>query len=709
MTSSDDYPPLRSPLEHGRALIELTRLMVARLTMLRGGGEGDPPRPAEAASAREIARRIAGPVTPPELRARAQALEGPIDDALAVIRARAARTADDADPLPFTVLERAFRLGDVEVLVVAALLAIELDGGLARAVAALGDDPGRRRPELGLIEALVGGVDDDRLELAHRALAPDGALRRHRVIVVSAGDVAYSTRSVRLSDRVVDHLRGHDRLDESLAGFARVQLGVASGPLVLPPETLRWLERVVAAPVARVLLTGNEGIGKAWIAASILGRGHRPVIRAELASVLADDPNGDRLAALLREAALRHGASIVLDGGAGVPDALEPTVASRFADALADSAAAIVITAARRPRWLAPLVPELVEHAVPLPTFRERIELWQRALAAEQATALPADVEAVAGRYALGGALITRSAHRAAAAAEARTGGAREVVLDDLAGAARQMLTHRLGSVAQLIAASFTWDDLVLPAEQLEQLQEVVRFARLRPYLLETWGFGRKLPYGRGISVILAGPPGTGKTMVAQILARELGYDLFRIDLSQVVNKYVGETEKNLARIFDEAETSHAVLFFDEADALFARRTDVRSANDRYANLEVNYLLQRMETYDGVTVLATNLEQGLDDAFKRRVRFAVQFELPEVDERERLWRSMFPPETPLTDDIEWRKLAAGFEMAGSYIKRAALRAALAAAAAPGGRPIAHADLLAAARQEYRDMGRISGG
>ncbi|HEY0985947.1 MAG TPA: ATP-binding protein, partial [Kofleriaceae bacterium] len=168
--------------------------------------------------------------------------------------------------------------------------------------------------------------------------------------------------------------------------------------------------------------------------------------------------------------------------------------------------------------------------------------------------------------------------------------------------------------------------------------------------------------------------------------------------------KYIGETEKNLAKIFDEAETSHAVLFFDEADALFAKRTDVKSANDRYANLEVNYLLQRMETFDGVTLLATNLEQGLDDAFKRRVRFSILFELPEEAERKKLWISMFPPKVPLAPNIDWDLMAKRFEMAGGYIKKAALRAALIAAEAR--RPITTADLLEAARQEYREMGRI---
>jgi SpoVK/Ycf46/Vps4 family AAA+-type ATPase len=258
--------------------------------------------------------------------------------------------------------------------------------------------------------------------------------------------------------------------------------------------------------------------------------------------------------------------------------------------------------------------------------------------------------------------------------------------------------------MAQRIPTGFTWDDLVLPADTMEGVREVVHFARHRPFLLEEWGFAAKLPYGRGVSAIMAGPPGTGKTMVAQLLARELGYDLYRIDLSQVVNKYIGETEKNLARIFDEAETSHAVLFFDEADSLFAKRTDVKSSNDRYANLEVNYLLQRMETFDGVTLLATNIEQGLDEAFKRRVRFTIQFELPEAPERARLWRSMFPAKVPLAPNIDWSLLAKRFVMAGGYIKKAAVRAAL--RAVESRRAVTTEDLLEAANHEYREMGRI---
>jgi SpoVK/Ycf46/Vps4 family AAA+-type ATPase len=316
-------------------------------------------------------------------------------------------------------------------------------------------------------------------------------------------------------------------------------------------------------------------------------------------------------------------------------------------------------------------------------------------------------LQTVAGRYGFSGAAIARASRRALATARLRDPRHVHVNLDDLSDASRQTFSHRMGGMAQRIPTGFRWDDLVLPAETLEAVQEVVRFAKHRPFLLEQWGFAAKLPYGRGVSAILAGPPGTGKTMVAQLLAHDLGYDLYRIDLSQIVNKYIGETEKNLAKIFEQAEQSHAVLFFDEADSLFAKRTEVKSSNDRYANLEVNYLLQRMETYDGVTLLATNIEQGLDEAFKRRVRFSVQFELPEEGERKRLWISMFPPKVPLDPNINWDLIASRFVMAGGYIKKAALRAALIAVSA--NRAISTNDLFEAARLEYREMGRIVAG
>jgi SpoVK/Ycf46/Vps4 family AAA+-type ATPase len=600
-----------------------------------------------------------------------------------------------------------FWLDAIDVAIVATLLAPELDPELERAFSFALDDFTRKRIDVSFLGRLFGGRDEAQIELVYDRLDERAPLRRHGGIVLAAPspDTPSSMRTVRLADRIVAFLRGHDTIDELVRGVVRISHEVpALGAVVMAPEKVdqvrRALEGTGGAP-PRVLLAGPEGVGRAMLVEALLSECDVTVLRVDLAAIAADARTEDRFAAAMREAALRDAVAI-LDGGAAFKDEAPRALVQAIVDACATLAVPIVFAMSNRPSWLANAVHDLVELDIPPPGFRERLELWRRELPASLVK--PEDLETVAARYAFTGATITRVARRAQATARLRDPRNPQVRLDELGDAARLTFSHRLGALAQRIPVGFSWDDLVLPTETMDAVREVLRFARYKPVLLEDWGFSAKLPYGRGVSAILAGPPGTGKTMVAQLLANELGYDLYRIDLSQVVNKYIGETEKNLAKIFEEAETSHAILFFDEADSLFAKRTSVTSANDRYANLEVNYLLQRMETFDGVTLLATNLEQGIDEAFKRRVRFSVMFELPEAPERARLWKSMFPPKAPLAPNIDWDLLSRQFVMAGGYIKKAVLRAALIAAEAQ--RAVTTADLLEAARLEYREMGRI---
>jgi SpoVK/Ycf46/Vps4 family AAA+-type ATPase len=603
-------------------------------------------------------------------------------------------------------LSRVFRLTELDLAIVCVLLAPELDHELERVYAYARDDFTKKRGDIGFIARLIAAGNAQALDRVLLRFDDTAPLRRLGVVTVgNVGDESATTRPPRLADRIVGLLRGHDTVDELVQGLVRIgELAPRRTDVVMNPELVQRIARALddrtGAP--RVLLAGPEGAGRGLIAEALFGERGRSSVRIDLAGIVAEGKIAERVAAALREAALRDAAAII-DGGATIDRDAPRAVVHAIASSTAELAVPVVFTLTTHPSWLVDTVPALIELDVPPPTFRERFELWRRALAGSVAVATE-DLEIVASRYAFTGATITRAAHRAAQAARLRDPDAPRVTLDDLGDAARLMFSHRLGTMAQRIPIGFQWSDLVLPKDTQDAVREVVRFARHRSFLLEEWGFSAKLPYGRGVSAIMAGPPGTGKTMVAQLLAKELGYDLYRIDLSQVVNKYIGETEKNLAKIFDEAETSHAVLFFDEADSLFAKRTDVKSSNDRYANLEVNYLLQRMETFDGVTLLATNLEQGLDDAFKRRVRFSILFDLPEEAERKKLWISMFPPKVPLAPNIDWDLMAKRFEMAGGYIKKAALRAALIAAEAR--RPITTADLVEAARQEYREMGRI---
>jgi SpoVK/Ycf46/Vps4 family AAA+-type ATPase len=280
--------------------------------------------------------------------------------------------------------------------------------------------------------------------------------------------------------------------------------------------------------------------------------------------------------------------------------------------------------------------------------------------------------------------------------------GQRRLTGESLERACRSVTAAEVGSLAQKLPLPHRRDDLVVPAELAAELDLAVAWVRQERKVLDEWGFRRRLALGRGLTALFAGPPGTGKTMAAQVLARELGLDLYRVDLSRIMSKYIGETEKNLAQLFDQALSS--VLFFDEADALFGKRSEVKDAHDRYANVEIGYLLQRMEEHDGVTVLATNRMRDMDDAFIRRFHVIAHFPMPTEPDRERIWRGMFPAQAALAGDVDFAHLAHDFELSGGEIKNAALAAAY--LAADEGQPIAMAHLTRGIRREMVKAGRV---
>jgi SpoVK/Ycf46/Vps4 family AAA+-type ATPase len=334
--------------------------------------------------------------------------------------------------------------------------------------------------------------------------------------------------------------------------------------------------------------------------------------------------------------------------------------------------------------------------------WRKEAELRQIRLAEE-------DLDALASRFRL---TFTQIAHALAMACNERNWRIAQRVercgtqpdRRDLFHAARAQAGHELAALAPKVEAHLTWDDLVLPQDQLAQLRDLCDQARYSHLVYDQWGFGRKLP-ARDLNALFSGPPGTGKTMAAGIIAAELGLDLYKIDLSQVVSKYIGETEKNLHRIFQAAEHSNAVLFFDEADTLFGKRTQVKDAHDRYANVEVGYLLQQMEEYDGVALLASNLPANIDEAFLRRLKFSIEFPFPDEPDRLLIWQNFFPPAVPVSTDIDFPFLARQFKLAGGNIKNIALSAAFLAAARD--EPLSMRHIILAAHREYQKMGKMS--
>ncbi len=333
-----------------------------------------------------------------------------------------------------------------------------------------------------------------------------------------------------------------------------------------------------------------------------------------------------------------------------------------------------------------------------MPAYARRLALWEHFAGEPDRLSGLADV---AGQFQLTAGQI-RDAVASARNLAAQAG--RMLEASDLLSAARTHSNPRLSALAMKINPRYRWEDIILPDDQLALLRELAATVRERPLVLDEWGLGQKLVPNRGVTVLFAGPPGTGKTMAAEIIAAGLGLDLYKIDLSTIVSKYIGETEKNLERIFQEAETSNAILFFDEADALFGKRSEVRDSHDRYANIEISYLLQRMEAYDGVTILATNLRANLDEAFTRRLQFAVDFPFPEEADRLRIWQTLFPPDVPRAPNLDFKLLARRFKLAGGNIRNIIVSAAYLAAADGGCVTMNH--ILHGARRELQKMGRL---
>jgi SpoVK/Ycf46/Vps4 family AAA+-type ATPase len=329
------------------------------------------------------------------------------------------------------------------------------------------------------------------------------------------------------------------------------------------------------------------------------------------------------------------------------------------------------------------------------PTSDEQRQLWHTALG-EHAPRLNGQVDAITGQF----DLAIPAIQAASIEAIGRLRSAPDSDVGDLVWqACRIQARPGLDNLAQRLDPGATWDDLILPEPQCELLRELAAQVRQRHVVYQRWGFGEAVRRGLGISALFAGPSGTGKTMAAEVLANELQLDLYRIDLSAVVSKYIGETEKNLRRVFDAAESGGAILLFDEADALFGKRSEVKDSHDRYANIEVGYLLQRMEAYSGLAILTTNLKGALDTAFMRRLRFVVHFPFPDVEQRAALWRRAFPSRAP-TDELDVDKLAR-LTVSGGNIRSIVLNAAF--LAADHQEPLQMRHLLRAAQVEYAKL------
>ena len=588
-----------------------------------------------------------------------------------------------ADTLDF--LCQAFGLSPFERSVLLLCAGMELESSFGARCATAQGDPRRPYPTFSLALAALPG--------AHwSALSPAAPLRRWRLIEVGAGDLLTQS-PLRIDEPVLHYLAGVPHLDERLRGIVE--------PVPAPPELPPSHEQT-ARRIAGIWASAPQGVE--WPAIQLAGEApavKRPVAARACAAMglglqalrAADVPPG----ADEREAFLRlWGREAVLSRKALLLDAeeLEGPERARVL-ALLERIPGPVLVAVREP--MAGLRRPEVRLDVWRPSPDEQRTLWNTLLG-RRSSALNGQVESLVAHFSMSADSIRSACVQAIG--EISSGAAPGEALGELVwDACRAQARSRLDDLAQRIEPSAGWEDLVLPEPQRQLLAQIAGQVRQRRRVYDVWGFGGAGIRGLGISALFAGPSGTGKTMAAEVLARELRLDLYRIDLSQVVSKYIGETEKNLRRVFDAAEGGGSILLFDEADALFGKRSEVKDSHDRYANIEVSYLLQRMEGYRGLAILTTNMKSALDPAFLRRLRFVVSFPFPDAAQREEIWRRVFPSRAP-TEGLDVVRLAR-LNVTGGNIRNIALHAAF--LAAETGDLVRMAHVLRAARGEYAKL------
>ncbi|MFF2643240.1 ATP-binding protein [Streptomyces niveus] len=576
---------------------------------------------------------------------------------------------------------------DIEILLIA--LVPDLDDRFEAFYGYLNDDVTRRRPSIGLALGLCGSTPAD--HAARSRLAARSPLRAGGLLLVEDLERPFLSRALRVPDRVTAHLLGDDTPDPRLA------------ELMAPWQAVRGvgdpapLAAVLADGVRLAYLSEDQGGAGTALAASALTAAGLGVLGLDLARLAEDPAPADAIRALVREARLTN---------AGLVCAPLDAVARDHPHLLRILTATQVptILVGRTPwdaSWSA--APPLLVHA-PRVEPSVRGALWTEAYEQWSPAPLPPAIEAdgLLAPFLLTPEQITGAARGAAQTARLAGG---ELTPDHVRRGARAQNAAGLDRLARRIEPTVTWRDLVLPPETHTQLRELTARARHRDRVLGEWGMRPGGGRGRGVSALFAGDSGTGKTMSAEVIASDLGLDLYTVDLATVIDKYVGETEKNLERIFTEAAGVNGVLLFDEADAIFGKRSDVKDAHDRYANVESAYLLQRMESFDGLAILSTNLRANLDDAFTRRLDLVIDFPIPDPTQRLLLWERCLGPLLPRGADLDLPFCAENFELAGGNIRSIAITSAY--LAADTSEPVTMTTLIHAIQREYQKLGRLT--
>lgn len=623
---------------------------------------------------------------------------------------------------PLPRLAALFGLSKFETQCVLACLAPELDRKYEKLYAFVQDDITRKKPTVDLVLNLFCSSMEEKLA-ARMAFHPEAPLSRFRLLQITdpchEGPSSVLSRALKLDDRIANYLIGTQRLDARLGGMAdlispetRSESNLVSTPL--PENVKRLLESLRRAPKPserNVIFHfyGPYGSGKRTLAEAACQELGIPLLIADLARMLAGSSPLAEIGLLLSREALLQGAALALENFHEVLNdeklqaQLKPLLTLTE---MVGNPTFLLSNRSWKPLSLLGHRPYFEMALEPLDETTRK-EVWKNVLGQETVLSPEVKLGPLASKFRFTPGQIQDAVWSATHLVAWRSPGATQFTAADLYAAARAQTDPKLGRLARKIEPHYTMADIILPSDAKSQLEELCQRVEYSYCVLGEWGFGKKLSIGKGVNALFAGPSGCGKTMAAEIIASKLGLDLYKIDLSQVVSKWLGETEKNLDAIFTAAESADCILFFEEADALFGKRSEVQHALDRYANVEIAYLLQKMEEYEGLAILATNLRQNLDEAFVRRLAFSMQFPFPDEADRRRIWNGIWPSpdRPPRAKDIDWDFLSKEFALSGGGIKNVALAASFLAANNGGLLKMSH--ILQATRREYQKMGKVA--
>jgi SpoVK/Ycf46/Vps4 family AAA+-type ATPase len=649
-----------------------------------------------------------------------ESLRDQIASLKAKISERKAKSLRDGTSLRLERLKELFNLSPFDVDALLICLAPEIHLKFEKLYAYLQDNLTKKRASVDLVLGLLSRTFENKLS-ARQRFAPQAPLMRHLLLALSS-EIPERNPSllaclVSVDERINQYLLGSDQIDARLMSWVRrTDSAVAWQDLILPEGIKDRLENFIRGFLKRsesagksegliLCFQGPSGAGKEETAAALCRELGIPLLVVNTARLLHGDLSVETAAGLLFREALIQQAALYFDrydvllgdeskvshGRETLVQELEHFSGLTFLTGQAGSEPAGVC----RGKYF-------IRVDFPILAYPLRKQFLQDSL--DGLASPDIDLGALTNKFHLTVGQMRDAIVMARSLALWRDPANGSLTSDDLYIACRSQSNHKLSSLAIKISPKYSWSDIVLPQEQMAQIRELLNYVKYRDVVYGAWGFAQKLSLGKGLNVLFSGLSGTGKTMAAEIMARELGLDLYKIDLSMVVSKYIGETEKNLSAIFQEAKDSNAILFFDEADALFGKRSEVKDAHDRYANIETAYLLQKMDEYEGIVILATNLRNNMDEAFTRRIQVTIDFPFPEEEYRRQIFEGIFPKQAPVSSDIDFAFLARQFKLTGGNIKNIALHAAF--LAAEDDKRIGMAQIIRATKREFEKIGKL---